>query len=74
MAAINVKIQPFAVPTSVLLDLPRPARSDDYSRMFDSDVSSGPVEIRLRDLPVETLTELCDEFVRNVFTAVGKSL
>lgn len=63
MASLDMKIRPFPVPDSVILDQPPGQRQDGLKPL---------PEVLLSYLSVETLDQLCNEFRAAVFAKAGK--
>ena len=65
MASINVKLTRFAVPELVYIEQPHPPQQrQDGIRPLPS--------IPLCDLDPQTISDLCDEFRKEVFASAGK--
>lgn len=62
---IKIKIKPVYVPTHVTLEIPSYLENGLSSRRHST-------EIKLSDLDVETLSELCDQFRKDAFKEACK--
>lgn len=65
MPQIKLEINPFDVPKSVSLKLPVGKRQDGFAK---------PTSIHLSELDDETLHQLCDDFIINVYKIAKKEL
>jgi hypothetical protein len=63
-AKLDVELKPFNVPNFVVMDAK--ARPMEDGVKFDSGIA-------LRDVSVETLEKLCEEFTEAVFKKAGKN-
>ena len=63
---VSFPIKPFPVPESVVLEVPTSGLRQDGMQPA--------VHLKLKDLTEETLLELCDQFMKDVFALAKKDI
>jgi len=64
MADIKVKLRPLMTPNYAIQEMPAGLKQDGLREL---------PKFALSELDAETLSDLCDEFRREIFTKAGKS-